>query len=303
MQKKFFDPWTRNTFLTYTVRRFYESFETEYQKIDVFEAEDFGNVLALGGVTNVTDRDESGYHEMLAHVPMFLHPNPKEVLIIGGGDGGTLREVLRHPSVTRAVLVDIDGEVIRCARQYFPRLAEAFDDPRAEVIVGDGLAYVAEAAEAGRHFDVLLCDSTDPVDAAVELFTEAFYQQCARLVGEEGIFVPQSDSPTFCADRVASIHRTLDRVFRHATPYLGQVVAYPGGVWTYTGCTQGEALRQRAIPSERIAAMEAELRYFNAEILPACFALPNYLRRALSGGPRWELPSISDNPLTMRGKV
>lgn len=295
MEKKFFDPWTKSTFLTYTVKRFYESFETEWQRIDVFEAEDFGTVLALGGVTNVTDRDESGYHEMLAHVPLFLHPEPKEVLIIGGGDGGTLREVLRHPSVTRAVLVDIDGEVIRCAKEYFPRLAEAFDDPRAEVIVGDGLAYVEQAARDGRRFDIVLCDSTDPVDAAVELFTQSFYEQCALLVGDTGIFVPQSDSPTFSAARVAAINEKLNRVFRHASTYLGQVVAYPGGTWAYTACTQHEDPRTIALDMARIDAMEADLRYYNRDVARACFALPNYLRRMLDRQPGWDLPTIGDD--------
>jgi spermidine synthase len=298
MEKRFFDPWTRNTHLTFTVKKFYESFETPFQRIDVFEAEDFGTVLALGGVTNVTDRDECGYHEMLAHPAMFAHPNPKRVLIVGGGDGGTLREVLRHPEVEKAVLVDIDGEVIRCARQYFAYMAAALDDPRAEVIVGDGLAYVEEAAQRGESFDVILIDSTDPVDAAVELFTDAFYARCGDLLGDAGILVPQSDSPTFYMDRTVANFGRLTRLYRNATPYLGQTMAYPGGMWTFIAATHGEAIATRPTPVARIEAMESELRYFNTDIARAMFALPTYVRRALYGEKRHELPAMCDDPAT-----
>jgi spermidine synthase len=295
-QQRYFDPWTKHTHLTFTVKQFYESFETPYQKIEVFEAEDWGTVLALGGVTNVTDRDESGYHEMLAHPPLLAHPDPKRVLIIGGGDGGTLREVLRHPEVELAVLVDIDGEVIRCARQYFPQCAVALDDPRAEVIVGDGLAYVEVAAAQGAHFDVILVDSTDPVDAAVELFTEKFYRHCATLLGERGILVPQSDSPTFYLGRVADVFHKLDDIFRHTSLYLGQVTAYPGGVWAYTAASQGIDVQQAIQHTDRSKRLDAQLRYANIDFIRAAFALPTYVRKALHGGDRLELPSLGDDP-------
>lgn len=296
----YLDPWTRSTFLTYTVKQVYETFETEFQTIDVFEAEDWGTVLALGGVTNVTDRDESGYHEMLSHPALLAHPNPRQVLIIGGGDGGTLREVLRHPGVERAVLVDIDGEVIRVARQYFPQCASALDHPRAEVIVGDGLAYVEEQAAAGGHFDVILVDSTDPVDAAVELFTEKFYRHCATLLGNDGILVPQSDSPTFYLDRVAHVFQTLSGIFAHTSLYMGQVTGYPGGVWAYTAASQNTdvAARLRNAPeaAARAAALEPELRYANHAFIQGAFALPTYVKKTLAGAPKGQLPSLSDNP-------
>ncbi len=294
--KRYFDPWTKHTHLTFTVKQFYESFETPYQTIDVFEAEDFGTVLALGGVTNVTDRDESGYHEMLTHVPLLAHPNPKRVLIIGGGDGGTLREVLRHPEVARAVLVDIDGEVIRVARQYFPQCAVALDDPRAEVIVGDGLAYVEVAAAQGEHFDVILVDSTDPVDAAVELFTETFYRHCAKLLGDHGILVPQSDSPTFYLSRVTDVYRKLSGIFRHTSLYMGQVTAYPGGVWAYTAASQTIDVRLNTQRNDRIARLEPQLRYANGDFIQAAFALPTYVKRALAGEPGLNLPALGDDP-------
>lgn len=295
-QQRYFDPWTRHTHLTFTVKQFYESFETPFQKIDVFEAEDFGTVLALGGVTNVTDRDESGYHEMLAHAPLLAHPCPKQVLIIGGGDGGTLREVLRHPEVERAVLVDIDGEVIRCARQYFPQCAGALDHAKAEVIVGDGLAYVADAVARGDRFDVILIDSTDPVDAAVELFTEVFYRNCAALLGDNGILVPQSDSPTFYLDRVTEVYGKLAAIFRHTSLYMGQVTGYPGGVWAYTAASQGIDVKAAAGPSARMTALEPQLRYANGEFVRAAFALPTYVQRALAGTPPGRLPGLGDNP-------
>lgn len=293
----YFDPWTRHTLLTYTVKQIYETIETPFQTIDVFEAEDWGTVLALGGVTNVTDRDESGYHEMLAHPALLAHPNPKRVLIIGGGDGGTLREVLRHPEVEKCVMVDIDGEVIRCGRKYFPRVSEALDDPRAEVIVGDGLAYVEEHAAAGSHFDVILVDSTDPVDAAVELFTEKFYRHCATLLGEHGILVPQSDSPTFYLDRVAHVFRTLSSIFAKTSLYMGQVTGYPSGVWAYTAASHGTDVRAVFDPqSVRVRRLEPALRYANGPFIAGTFALPTYVQRALAGQPRGTLPTLADNP-------
>ncbi len=293
---RYFDPWTQHTSLTYTVTEVYESFESPFQRIEVFEAKDWGTVLALGGVTNVTDRDESPYHELLAHVPMLSHPNPKRVLIIGGGDGGTLREVLRHPEVEEAVLVDIDGEVIRCARQYFPGLAVALDHPKAKVIVGDGLAYVQEAAEAGEKFDVILVDSTDPVDAAVELFTEVFYRDCGRLLGEHGILVPQSDSPAFNIDRVVAINEKLSGLFTHATPYFGQCMAYPGGYWSFTAASQATVAAASVPVAERFAALDGALRYLNADMFRAAFAIPEYVRRALAGEPKLDLPAVCDKP-------
>ncbi len=279
--RRFFDPWTRHTFLTYTVREYLESFESPYQKIEVFDAEDFGKVLALGGVTNVTERDESGYHEMLVHIPLLAHPCPKRVLIIGGGDGGALREVLKHPEVEEAWLVDIDAEVVRMARTYFPSLAASLDHPRAHVRIDDGLAFVANAAADGEQFDVILVDSTDPVDAAVELFTEAFYRNCATLLGERGILVPQSDSPIFYLDRVAGVVHSLQTCFQHVSLYWGQVTAYPGGVWAYSFASN--ALKPRTItPSPaRTAALEPHLHYFNRHLFHAAFALPTYIQRAL----------------------
>ena len=293
---RFDDPFTPSTHLSYTVTRYLESFESPYQRIDVFEAEDFGTVLALGGVTNVTDRDESAYHEMLAHVPLFAHPNPQRVLIIGGGDGGTLREVLRHPSVTSCVLVDIDAEVIRCARTYFPALSEAFDDSRAEVIVGDGLAYVRDAAAAEERFDVVLIDSTDPVDAAVELFTPAFYTDCATLTRGGGILVPQSDSPAFCIDRVRGIHEALGGIFAHVSAYVGQTMTYPGGLWAYIAASDTIDAATAPYDAARVEAMEPALRYFNEPLMRASFALPTYIRRGIRGEAPSALPSLCDTP-------
>jgi spermidine synthase len=230
----------------------------------------------------VTDRDESPYHEMLAHVPLCAHPDPRRVLVIGGGDGGTLREVLRHECVEEAVLVDIDAEVIRCARQYFPHLSASFDAPRANVLVGDGLAYVHDAAAAGERFDVILVDGTDPVDAAVGLFTEPFYRDCATLLGETGILVPQSDSPVFCIDRVKHIYDTLSGLFDNASPYMGQCVAYPGGSWCFVAATNGPSVRE-CVLAARLNPFAERLRYINADLARASFALPQYILHGLAG--------------------
>ena len=157
------------------------------------ETEEFGNMLILDGMVMTTEKDEFVYHEMVAHVPLFTHPNPENVLVVGGGDGGVIREVLKHPSVKKATLVEIDGKVIEYSKQYLPSIAGALDNER-EVKVGDGFLHIAESE---NEYDVIMVDSTEPVGPAVNLFTKGFYAGISKALKEDGIFVAQTDNPWF----------------------------------------------------------------------------------------------------------
>jgi spermidine synthase len=170
------------------------------------------------------------------------------------------------------------------------------------VIVGDGLAYVEEAAARGDRFDVVLIDSTDPVDAAVELFTEKFYRACGQLIGDTGILVPQSDSPVLCMGRTHANYQRLAGIFAHAVPYLGQTVAYPGGMWCFIAASNGVDARAVQWDDARMERLEPALRYVNRDVLRGAFLLPTYVRRGLAGEPGVDLPAISDDPETFESR-
>lgn len=276
----FRDPLNRNTVTEHTVSEWLFSQETPYQQVDVFRTPEFGTVLALGGVINVSERDEIGYHEMLAHVPLFAHPNPRRVLIIGGGDGGTLREVVKHPQVEEAVMVEIDEVVVEQCKIHLPKVASAFDHPKAELIIGDGLAYVNDAPDAS--FDVILVDSTDPVDAGVVLFTPEFYAACHRVLRADGILVPQSDSIVYQPARVAGVGKMLREQFERVDFYTSIVPTYPGSLWAFAFASKGPHPVE-GLDSERVAALDAQLSYYHEDLHRAAFALPKYLRDQLRG--------------------
>jgi len=253
----------------------------------VFESASHGRVLVLDGAIQITEADEFVYQEMLAHVPMLAHGAARRVLIIGGGDGGVLRRVLQHQTVERAVMVEIDGEVIRLAREHMPGIAgDAWADRRAEVIVGDGLAYVADAA-AGS-FDVVIVDSTDPAGPGEALFTEAFYADCARVLGPHGVVVNQSGVPFMQADELRRSHRHRVSAFAQATAYVAAVPTYVGGLMALGFASNHAGLDRvgAATLRERAAAagVLGQTRYWTPEVHAAAFQLPPYIADCLSEG-------------------
>ena len=174
------------------------------------ETEEFGNMLILDGMVMTTEKDEFVYHEMVAHVPLFTHPNPENVLVVGGGDGGVIREVLKHPSVKKATLVEIDGKVIEYSKQYLPSIAGALDNERVEVKVGDGFLHIAESE---NEYDVIMVDSTEPVGPAVNLFTKGFYAGISKALKEDGIFVAQTDNPWFTPELITTVFKDVKEIF------------------------------------------------------------------------------------------
>jgi spermidine synthase len=252
--------------------------KTEHQDLVIFENARMGRVLALDGVIQTTEGDEFFYHEMMGHVPLFAHGAAERVLIIGGGDGGLLREVLKHKGVKHAVMVEIDPHVIELSRQYLPSLsAGAFDDPRAELVVADGAKYVAETKE---RFDAVMVDSTDPHGPGAVLFTAEFYGHCHRCQTERGILVTQNGVPFFQPEEVSTSWERLTPIFPDVSFYLVPVPTYYGGFMSlgWASRTPEHRATGTAELARRFEAAQIATRYYNAAIHQACFALPNYVR-------------------------
>jgi len=259
---------------------------SDYQDIVIFESFSHGRVMVLDGIIQITEADEFVYQEMLAHVPLLAHGAAANVLIIGAGDGGVLRRVLLHGSVRRAVMVEIDGEVIRLAKQFLPAIAgDAWNDPRAEVIVGDGIDYVKRAPNAS--FDAIIVDSTDPIGVGEVLFTDEFYQNCARILTERGLVVNQCGVPAMQADELHDTSIRRRKFFPHVTAYVAAVPTYVGGFMTLGWA--GKDASQTMIPVEliraraRAAGILGETKYWSPEIHAGAFHLPPYIAQHLPG--------------------
>lgn len=287
------DSWVNETLYAawgqrFLVKRELARVQSAFQDIMVFESDSHGRVMLLDGVVQITEADEFVYQEMLAHVPILAHGAAKRVLIIGAGDGGVLRRVLLHGTVERAVMVEIDGEVIRLAREHMPGIAaDAWSDSRAEVIVGDGIDYVRQAPEAA--FDVVIVDSTDPIGVGEVLFTDEFYANCARLLTERGLVVNQCGVPFMQADELRDTSRRRAKVFPDVSAYVAAVPTYVGGFMTlgWAGKDAGcrgvgvEEIRRRAEASGILGGT----RYWTPEIHVGAFSLPPYIAEALNSAP------------------
>lgn len=246
--------------------------KTKYQDLAVVDTAEYGRMLILDGVIMTTEGDEFFYHEMISHVPLNTHPCPKDVLVVGGGDGGTVREVLKHPTVSRVVLAEIDEGVINAARRYLPTLASGFSDPRVEINITDAILYVREHP---NEFDVVIIDSTDPVGPGEGLFTRGFYQDVAKALKKDGIMVAQTESPVVNRDLLRKIHSNLDGLFPLIRLYLGIVPTYPTGLWSYTLGSKGPD--PVAVPPEKFLALDT--KYYTPEVHRAAFVLPPFVQK------------------------
>lgn len=250
---------------------------TGMQDIVIFDNPYFGRVLALDGIVQATERDEFCYHEMIAHVPLFAHGAARDVLIVGGGDGGVLRDVLRHRTVERATMVEIDAGVVELCRAHMPGLsAGAFDDPRTDLVIGDGVKYVRET---DRRFDVIVVDSTDPFGAAEPLFSDDFYGACRDILTDDGIVVCQSGVAFVQPGEARGTIGRMRRIFPDAALYLAQVPTYAFGFMTLGWGAKSPRPRatDTATIRARVAAAGIKTRYYTPDIHAACFALPGYM--------------------------
>ena len=262
----------------FQVDRVYLECTTGQQDLLIFHNPCFGRVMVLDGIVQTTEGDEFIYHEMLAHVPLFAHGAARRVLIVGGGDGGMLREVLRHREVERVVQVEIDTAVIDTCREHLPNHSRgAFDEPRAEIVIADGARFVAETAE---RFDTVICDSTDPIGPGAALFGAEFYAGCRRCLAPGGVLVTQNGVPFFQSEEARDTARELGRLFRDWHFFSAAVPTYAGGIMLFGWASDDESLRTVpvAMLRERYAAAGFRTRYYNPEIHQASFALPQYVR-------------------------
>ncbi|HKA47412.1 MAG TPA: polyamine aminopropyltransferase [Methyloceanibacter sp.] len=258
--------------------------ETEHQHLIIFETPDFGRVMMLDGVVQLATRDEFVYHEMMSHVPLFAHGRAKKTLIIGGGDGGVLREALKHPELETVTLCEIDRSVIDLCREHFPQIsAGAYDDPRTRIVIADGTKFVAETDE---RFDVILVDSTDPIGPGAVLFTKAFYADCRRALADGGLLVTQNGIPFLQAGELKQSVGFFREMFKDAFAYLATTPSYFGGPMSFGWASDDGQLRQhkrREIERRYSKAGAFPTRYWRPDVHVAAFALPNYVRELVEG--------------------
>ncbi len=267
------------TAMRYRVARTLFSGRSQYQKIDVVETVGHGRMLFNDGLVMVSERDEFIYHDMITHVPLFVHPKPEKVLVIGGGDGGTVREVLRHAEVKECTLVEIDQMVIDACKEFIPKTAAALDDPRARVLVDDGVKFVAGTDE---RFDVVLVDSTDPIGPGAPLFGEAFYSDVKKILTDRGIVVSQAESPFYENKMQNALLSILKEVFDKLFVYNYSNLTYPGGLWSFSFASNSLCPLKDFDP-ERVKASGLEFQYYNTGIHRAAFVLPEFMRRQVEG--------------------
>lgn len=270
MELWFTEKQTESFGITAKIKQTLHTEQTKFQKLDMVETEEFGNMLVLDGMVMTTQKDEFVYHEMVAHVPLFTHPHPEEVLVVGGGDGGVIREVLKHPSVKKATLVEIDGKVIEYSKKYLPEIAGKLDDPRVDVLVDDGFMHIAKSE---NKYDVIMVDSTEPVGPAVNLFTKGFYDGIAKALKKDGIFVAQTDNPWFKADLIQNVFKDVKEIFPITRLYCANIPTYPSGLWTFTiGSKTFDPLK---VPEDRIHDMDT--KYYTKDLHRASFVLPKFV--------------------------
>lgn len=268
---------TRNLGLTARIKATLFSGQSDYQEVAVVDSHEFGRMLVLDGVFQTSVFDEFIYHEMIAHVPLFAHPDPKTVLVIGGGDGGTIREVVKHQSVEVAEMVEIDGLVVDVSKKYLPEISQALNEnhPKLRLKIGDGIKHMQEVE---NKYDVIIVDCSDPIGPGEGLFTHAFYQNVHRALKPDGLFVQQTESPFYHQELIRRLYQDITSLFPVTRLYLASIPLYPGGLHCFTiGSKQYD-------PAEvDVTGIPETLgtRYYNREIQKSCFAAPAFVQELL----------------------
>ena len=252
--------------------------QSEFQKVEIFETESsLGRVLTLDDLMMTTEGDEYHYHEMIVHIPMMHHKNPESVLVIGGGDGGTVREVLKHKSVKKVVLAEIDGCVIDACKEFLPTISCGLSDPRVDIQVVDAIDFIKDKK---NEYDIVLIDSTDPMGPGEGLFTEEFYTNVKNSLKDGGIVTAQSESPFVNKEEIKKMYNLLKKVFPVCDTYTSNIPTYPGGYWAWAFCSKDvKALSYFA--DDRYEDIVKTCKIYNRDYHNARFALPNYLKELL----------------------
>ncbi|MGY4707667.1 polyamine aminopropyltransferase [Candidatus Bipolaricaulota sp. J31] len=266
---------TEGVELSFRVRRWLVRKTTAYQRLELAETEDLGRVMALDGKIMLSERDEAFYHEMLVHPALLAHPSPRKVLIVGGGDGGTMREVLQHPTVDEVWLVEIDGEVVEAAKEHLPSVHRgSFADPRARVKIAPGEEFVTEHE---GEFDAVIVDSTDPVGPGEALFTEEFFRGARDALTEGGVLAMQAGTPFYWGRELGEILTKVKGLFSCVRLYLGHVPVYPSGMWAYVLASERDLAAEEANFARRYTERGLETVYFTPALGRAAFVLPRFV--------------------------
>ncbi|MEO1428170.1 MAG: polyamine aminopropyltransferase [Cyanobacteria bacterium J06633_8] len=254
-----------------------------FQTVEVFDTYDRGKMLTIDRMVMCTEADEATYHEMIVHVPMLTNPDVKDVLVIGAGDGGTIRELVRHQGIERITMVEIDEVVVRASKEFLPTISSAFEHPKLNLLIDDGIKFVQNAADSS--YDLIIIDSSDPVGPSEGLFTKSFYQDVYRILRPGGVLTLQSESPIFHKEAFVDLNKCLKQVFGNDWMhcYLAFIPMYPTGMWSFTYCS-----KQGNHPVDNLDCEKAtqfvkqyNLRYYNTEIHKAAFALPGFLQEMI----------------------
>jgi len=253
--------------------------QSEFQRIDVFESPEFGRFLTLDGYMMLTERDEFIYHEMIVHVPMAVHPAAKNVLVIGAGDGGVIRELCRYPEIEQIDMVEIDPLVVAVCREYLPQTACRLGDERVRIFYEDGLKFVRSKS---NQYDLIIVDSTDPFGPGEGLFTKEFYGNCYKALNEDGVMVNQHESPFYADDAIACqrAHKRIVESFPISRVYQAHIPTYPSGHWLF-GFASKKYHPLKDLKADRWKAREMKTRYYTAELHRGAFMLPAYVEEML----------------------
>ena len=279
MQLWFTERHTKNVEFSIKVDRQIYTGQSEFQRIDVFQSEEFGRFLTLDGYMMLTEKDEFIYHEMITHVPMAVHPNPRKVLVIGAGDGGVVRELTQYERVERIDLVEIDELVIEVCRKYLPQTACRMDDPRVHIHIEDGLKYI-RAHE--NEYDLIIVDSTDPFGPGEGLFTKEFYGNCYKALKDDGIMVNQHESPFYEEDAIAMqrAHKRIVESFPISKVYQAHIPTYPSGHWLF-GFASKKYHPLRDFNPTAWSLLGLTTRYYTTQLHVGAFAMPAYVEELL----------------------
>lgn len=270
---------TENVRFSIKVKNVLYTGQSPYQKIDVFDSEEFGRFLTLDGLMMLTEKDEFIYHDMIVHVPMAVNPNIKRVLVIGGGDGGTVRELTRYETIESIHMVEIDKQVVDVCREYLPQTAGKLDDPRVELFFENGLKFIRSHVD---EYDLIIVDSTDPFGPGEGLFTREFYGNCYKALKDDGIMVNQHESPyyTYYINSMKRAHKRIKEFFPIAKVYQAHIPTYPSGYWLF-GFASKKYDPIKDLKEEEWNKLGLKTKYYNTELHRGAFAIPNYVKELL----------------------
>ncbi len=276
----FTEKWTPHVNFSIEVKSHLYHEQTPYQKLDVYDSNEFGLFFTLDDIMMANEKDEFIYHEMIVHTPMSIHPNVKNVLVIGGGDGGSVRELSRYPSIKSIDMVEIDERVVKVCQKYFSYLTSGLKDERVNLMFEDGLLYIQNTK---KMYDLIIVDSTDPIGPGEGLFTQAFYQACYDHLNEDGILINQHESPYFLKERLEMkrAHAKIFNLFPIAEVYQAFIPTYPSGHWLF-GFASKKYHPIKDFQKSKIESLGYETLYYNKDIHVGSFALPNYVKTLLN---------------------